>query len=166
MSEAKKEIPQKYRDLRWVARCVLEDLTYDNLAEKYANEIMNKMIEHDERDQLEHDTCLAVDIISKWARRGMIMGQLKEKYNTTRWYAYIGNLHFHSILYPRHMYSRYKYKWMWRFDCKYGYAIFKYTGLNWLLTKWQIFCYKSAYKEIDKKYPNVRNCIDHRELLK
>lgn len=149
----------------WVIKQELEGLTYKNLAEKYADIIADKIIEYEVQEKLEYDTCKAVSILNKWAIRGMIMGQIKEKYNTTRWYAYIGNLNFHSILYPRHMYSRYKYKWMWRFDCKYGYSIFRYTGLNWILTKWQIFCYKSAYREVEKKYPNVKNCIDHRELL-
>ena len=149
----------------WVIKNELEELTYKNLAEKYAEKIVIALEEYEKQEQLENDTCAAVSIIDKWARRGMIMGQVKEKYNTTRWYAYIGNLNFHSILYPRHIYSRYKYNWMWEFDCNYGYAIFKYTGLNWLLTKWQIFCYRQAYKEIQKKYPNVRNCIDHTELL-
>lgn len=119
-----------------------------------------------EEDQLEIDTCKAVEILGKWAVRGMIMGQIKEKYGTTRWYAYFGNLNFHTLFYPRYMFNQFKYDWMWAFDCKYGSQIFEYTGLNWLFIKWQIFCYRQAYKEVKRKYPKVHNCIDYKELLK
>lgn len=166
MIESKKEVPYKYNRYRWLAREILEDYIYENLAEKIAQEIMDKIIESDEEDKLENETCLAVEIISKWARRGMIMGQVKEKYNTTRWYAYFGNLSLHTFFYPRHMYTRYKWKWMWTVDQIYIKALFRFIGLNYIFIKWQIFCYKSAYKEIEKKYPNVDNCIDYRELLK
>ena len=130
-----------------------------------SKQIAKEILDLIEQDEIDTQVCMATHVLEKWARRGMISGQIKEKYGTTRWYAYFGNLNFHTLFYPRHMFNRFKYKWMWTFDIYYGSQIFKYTGLNWLFVKWQVFCYRQAYKEVKRKYPKARNCIDHKELL-
>lgn len=106
-----------------------------------------------------------LNIFEKWARRGRIMGQIKEKYDTTRWYPYFGNLTVHDIFYPRYMYNQFKWDWLWKLSC-HSNSFFKYTGIEWIYVKWQIFCYKMAYKECFKKYPNFKDhCISYPELL-
>lgn len=103
-------------------------------------------------------------IIEKWAVRGMIMGQTKEKYLSTRWYAYLGiDLDLNTIFYPRHMYYRFP-RWTHPIN-NFSKYIFKYTGVQFLFVKWQVFCYRQAYHEILRKYPNVDHCIDHEEIL-
>lgn len=106
----------------------------------------------------------SLDIIEKWADRGRIMGQTKEKYLSTRWYAYLGTeLGLNTIFYPRHMYYRFP-KWTYPIDSAIK-SIFKYTGIQYLFVKWQVFCYRQAYKEVLRKYPKVDHSIDHEEIL-
>jgi hypothetical protein len=107
----------------------------------------------------------SIDIFHKWARRGMIMGQIKEKYYSTRWYAYLGTaLSLHSIFYPQHIYNRFP-KWLHKLDYKVFIPFFRYTGMSYLFGKWQVFCYKQAYKEVLTKYPHVDHCINFEELV-
>lgn len=111
-------------------------------------------------DYTEINASLAV--FYKWARRGMIVGQIKEKYYTTRWYANLNsNFSLNDVFYPCHYYVRIPW-WLHRISSK----VFKYTGVSWLIFKWRVYCYKQAYKEVLSKYPKVRHCINFVELLK
>lgn len=119
------------------------------------------------KNELEHynQLCECLNILEKWARRGGISGQIKEKYDTTRWYPYFGHVTIHSLIYPRYIYNKFKWKWLWKLSV-YSNSFFVRTGIEWLVVKWQIFCYKQAYKECFKKYPNFRShAISHTELL-
>lgn len=105
----------------------------------------------------------SLDIFYKWAKRGFITGQIKEKYDSTRWYAsfYIWGLH--TFFFPGHYYYRWP-KWTWELN-EFSSKIMKYTGIEWLVLKWQIFCYRKAYHEVLTKYPDIDHCIDHDTLL-
>lgn len=108
------------------------------------------------------DGCL--EIFYKWARRGFISGQIKEKYDTTRWYANFGIWGLHGIFYPRHSYYRWP-AWTWNLN-ELSQKIMNYTGFMWLVIKWQKFSYASAYKECFKLYPEFKNhCIDYPEFI-
>lgn len=118
----------------------------------------------DDHDYENINGCL--EIFEKWATRGRIRGQIEDKYGSTRWYAYFGYLTIHDIFYPRHYYNQFKWKWLWVLSC-HSNPFFKYTGIEWLYIKWQIFCYRSAYAECFKKFPQFKNhAIDYSELLK
>jgi hypothetical protein len=113
----------------------------------------------------ERDLCDSLDVFEKWASRGLISGQIKEKYNTTRWYAYLsGEFSLHNIFYPGHYYNRFP-KWLRNLDRYVFMPIFKYTGINIIVRKWKYYCYTQAYKEVLTKYPDVQHCINYTEIL-
>lgn len=117
------------------------------------------------RRELENDLYDSLWIFEKWAGRGLIMGQIKEKYDTTRWYAYLSTeLSLHKFLYPRHYYNQFP-KWLNKLDRYVFSPIFKYTGINIVFRKWQYFCYTQAYKEVLTKYPDVQHCINYTEII-
>lgn len=107
--------------------------------------------------------CLS--IFNKWAKRGRIMGQIKDKYGTTRWYAYLGTeITLNTIFYPRYMYNQMPKLTHW-FDYKIFQPVVNFL-FHQLFTEWQIYCYQQAYKECFEKYPQHNfHCIDHRELV-
>lgn len=105
----------------------------------------------------------SLKIIDKWAKIGMIMGQTKEKYGSTRWYVYFGNLSVHKLFYPQYFYYQWP-KWTSRLN-NYSEDFFKLIGLNALFIKYQVWCYRKAYHEILVKYKVVDHCIDCDELL-
>lgn len=113
----------------------------------------------------ERDIYDSLDVFHKWASRGLIMGQIKEKYDTTRWYAYLsGDLCLHTIFYPGHYYNRFP-KWLRKIDDNIVSLIFYYTGMTYLFRKWQYYCYTQAYKEVLTKYPDVQHCINYTEII-
>jgi len=117
------------------------------------------------RNELYSDISDSLDVFEKWASRGLIMGQIKEKYDTTRWYAYLSTeLELHTLFYPRHMYNRFP-NWLRKLDRAIFRPFFKYTGINIVFRKWQYFCYIQAYKEVLTKYPDVQHCINYTEIL-
>lgn len=117
------------------------------------------------RKELYSDISDSLDVFDKWASRGLIMGQIKEKYDTTRWYAYLSTeLSLHTLCYPGHYYNRFS-KWLRTLDRYVFSPIFKYTGINIVFRKWQYFCYVQAYKEVLTKYPDVQHCINYTEIL-
>lgn len=117
------------------------------------------------RREIENDFCDSLDVFEKWASRGLIVGQIKEKYNTTRWYAYLSaEFSLHNIFYPRHYYNRFP-TWLCNLDRYVFMPIFKYTGINIIVRKWKYFCYAQAYKEVLTKYPNVQHCINYTEII-
>jgi hypothetical protein len=112
--------------------------------------------EYDEVN-LQNDKCL--QIFYKWAKRGRIVGQIKEKYHTTRWYAQLGPYFtWNDVFYPCHYYIKTP-KWLRRLD-------FVFLPFLPLIGKWRVYCYKNAYKECLKKYPLARHAIDYKELIK
>lgn len=110
----------------------------------------------------------AIDILAKWARRGLIMGQIKEKYGTARWYAYIGGLSLHTLIYPRYIYSQFP-KWLWKLDIKYIKPVLQFF-FEKAFRKYQMWAYNKGYQEAMKTYPHLRAEIlcsaDHLELIK
>lgn len=107
----------------------------------------------------------SLDIIFKWARRGMITGQIKDKFSSTRWYAeFTYDLSLHSLLYPRRYYNRFP-EWLNTLDHYFFIPLFKYSRVNKLFNKWQIYCYKQCYYELQHKFPDIQHAIDHQELL-
>lgn len=119
--------------------------------------------------QKEYDDQLvqALDIIHKWAKRGMICGQIKEKYDSTRWYASFGGFDgpwsLHDFFYPGHYYYRWP-NWTRKLN-RLTALFFKYTGLGKLIIKWQQYCYSQAYYEVLTNCPVVDHCIDYKELV-
>lgn len=107
----------------------------------------------------------SLEIFEKWAIRGLIAGQIKEKYDTTRWYAYFTcELSLHDLIYPRHYFIRFPI-WLYKLDCIIFKPFFRYTRISRLFTKWQFYCYSQAYKEVLTKYPDILHAIDHPELI-
>lgn len=110
----------------------------------------------------------AINILSKWAARGMIMGQIKEKYGSARWYAYFGRLSLHTLVYPRFMYRQFP-KWLWALDINYIAPVLQFF-FGKLFVKYQIWAYNKGYQEALKTYPHLRAEIlcsaDNPELIK
>ena len=107
----------------------------------------------------------ACDIFYKWAHRGHIKGQIKEKYDTTRWYAHLTEDQWpiHSTFKPIHMYY-YWPKWMMKIDNFFGrYIVNPIFGK--LIVKWKIYCYRQAYLECARKLGPLDHCIDHDDLF-
>jgi hypothetical protein len=133
------------------------------IEKKRINEERKRRMKNDKK--LYSDICDSLDIFYKWASRGFIMGQIKDKYDTTRWYAHLsGGLSLHTLCYPRHYYNRFP-KWLNKIDRYVFEPIFKYTGINIVFRKWQYFCYTQAYKEVLTKFPDVQHCINYTEIL-
>jgi len=78
----------------------------------------------------------------------------KEKYGTARLYCYFVS-NFHSLIWPSHVYNRFPYKWMWNLDCMYGDKILYYTGLQYVIFKWQRYIYTDTYRRAVKKWPHL-----------
>jgi len=106
-----------------------------------------------------HNTC------TRWGRFG---GQTKEKYGTVRFYAHMGWLCLHSLIYPGYVYNQFP-KWLWTLDCKFIGPILRFF-FEKIWTKWQIKVYNYAYQKCLKKYPHLRAEIlcgaDNAELIK
>lgn len=103
----------------------------------------------------------------KWARLG---GQSKEKYGTARFYANFGVYNLHSLTHPGWANYAWYPKWLIKFDIYYAPIMFKYSGINWLFSKWQPYIYYVAYKKALHKWPHIQAEIldgaDYPELLK
>ena len=97
------------------------------------------------------------EVFYKWARRGLIVGQIKTKYDTTRWYAMLNNeFSVNDIFYPMHYYYKVP-DW-----CRY---IDRYFLTPILVYKWRVYCYRQAYIECGKKYGPLEHCMDRDELF-
>lgn len=106
-------------------------------------------------------------VIYKWSKRGLIRGQIKEKYGSTRWYANFGGFHepwsLHDFFYPGYYYYQWP-MWTWKLN-ELSALFFKYTGLGNLIIKWQMYCYSQAYYEVLTNFPVIDHYIDHEELI-
>ena len=74
-----------------------------------------------------------LNIFYKWSSRGLITGQIKEKYETTRWYVTFGVWGLHGVFYPKHIYYRWP-KWTWKIN-ELSQTIMEITGIMFLLYK-------------------------------
>lgn len=105
------------------------------------------------------------DFCVKWGR--INVRQTKEKFGTVRVYCSLSIWGFHSLIYPRYVYSQFP-DWLWKLDCKIGTKIL--SPFRFLFGKHQAFIYRLAYKRALKKYPHIRkeilDCADYSELLK
>lgn len=104
------------------------------------------------------------DFCAKWGRIGV--RQTKEKYGTARVYCSFGAWGFHSLIYPKYVYSQFP-DWLWKLDCRIGTKIL--SPFQKVIIKYQIFIYKLAYKKALEKYPFIKDEIlggaDWHELL-
>lgn len=112
----------------------------------------------------------AVNIIEstcrKWGRFGC---DAKEKFGCIRAYVNFYNGGFHELIYPGYHYCQWP-KWLWILDRQYFTIATKYTGLNWVITKYQHKIYNLAYQRALKAALLLRDEIlsdaDHPELIK
>lgn len=91
---------------------------------------------------------------------GRIDAHDKEKYGTVRVYVMFGCKDLHSLLYPGYAYVRGNYRLM----------TFPFLApLRPLVSWWQPFIYRLAYKRALRKWPRIRIeillCADYPELL-
>lgn len=104
-------------------------------------------------------------ICTRWGRFG---GQIKEKYGTVRFYAHMGHISLHSLVYPGYVYSQFP-NWLWKLDCNYIGPFLRFF-FERLFVKWNIFIYNYAYQKCLKKYPHLRAellcAANHPELIK
>lgn len=114
--------------------------------------------------EFSHQLSGCLEIFYKWAARGFILGQIKEKYDTTRWYATFSTWGIHTFFYSGHYYYRWP-KWTWRLN-EFSEKVMNYTGITYLIIQWQKYCYRQAYLECFKKYPEFKNhCINWTEIV-
>jgi len=104
------------------------------------------------------------DFCKRWAR---FRGQTKEKYGTARFYATMGHLSLHGLIYPGYYYSQ-SPAWLWSLDIYYISPALRFL-FGRLYGKWCVFIYRKAYKNAVRKWPHIRDEIlhgaDHLELL-
>lgn len=81
----------------------------------------------------------------------------KEKYGTARIRCYFVN-NIHSLTHPGYVWSQYP-DWLWKLDCYYGDKILKYTGLGYLIFKWQKYIYVDTYRRAVLKWPHIKDEI-------
>jgi len=100
-------------------------------------------------------------------RIGRIGGQLKEKYDSIRFYAEFGPLSLHNLIYPGDHYRQFGPR-LYKLDERLE-VVFKYTGLNMLFVLWQKFWYRAGYRIALRRYPHIRREIassaDYPELF-
>jgi hypothetical protein len=111
----------------------------------------------------------AIDIIYWWTRHiGRFGGQLKEKWGCVRFYVFFSDGTLYSIVKPGYYFYRWP-RWVRRIDYNIVQKISRYTGVLYLLLKWQQFIYYVAYKRAVDKHPHLRDEIlvdaDFHELL-
>lgn len=111
----------------------------------------------------------AASFIQKYCNRwGRFGGQAKEKYGTVRFYARIGYLSLHGLVYPGYTYCQFP-KWLWTLDIYYISPALQFV-FGKLAYRWQTFIYKKAYGLAIQKWPHLKKEIlygaDYEELLK
>lgn len=106
----------------------------------------------------------------KWSRRFRMGGQIKEKYGTLRWYASLGHLSLHSLIWPGYVYCQFRgpFKFLWSLDIKYISPILQFLfgrPFYWFHTR----AYNWIYQQMMKKHPHLRPEIlalaDYPELI-
>jgi hypothetical protein len=65
----------------------------------------------------------------------------------------------HSLIWPGYVYNQYPYKWMWNLDVDYGYKLLYYTGIWYIVSKWQKFIFVDTYRRAVKKWPHLKDEI-------
>jgi len=90
-------------------------------------------------------------ICSKIGRIGM---HSKEKYGTFRNTAYFFNGELHSLIYPGYAYNQFP-DWLWKLDIYVSPKLFKYTGLTWLINRYQRLVYGFAYWYVMQKHFHI-----------
>lgn len=93
--------------------------------------------------------------------------QTKEKYGTARVYCHFGISTIHDLIWTGHSYNRWEQK-LGKFgkvcfliDWNIIYRIIKFTRANYLISRYQAFIYRLAYKRAMKKYPHIKGAIKH-----
>lgn len=97
----------------------------------------------------------AINTIHKLCvRYGRIGIHSKEKFGTHRCSTYFFSGHFHDLTHPGYVASRYP-KWLWKLDIYHSPKFFKYTGLTWLIRKYQALVYKLVFLYVCTKYLHI-----------
>lgn len=119
------------------------------------------MVSHDWSDDTFDWTGLnnAINYISDRLRKLARIGvHSKEKYGTARISCYFVDTP-HSLIWPGYVYNQYPYKWMWGLDVYYGRNLLYYTGLSYIIIKWQKWIYVDTYRRAVKKWPHLKDEI-------
>lgn len=111
----------------------------------------------------------AIDIIVWWSNKiGRFGGQSKEKFGGVRFYCWFSDGTLYGLIKPGYYYYNWP-KWFNWIDYEIIARVVRYTGLLWLIHKWQHFIYRAAYKRAVDKHPSLRDEIlvdaDHHEYL-
>jgi len=100
-------------------------------------------------------------------RYGRFGGQTKEKYGTLRFYAHMGHLSLHGLIYPGYVYSQFP-DWLWSLDIWYISPFLQFffeKPFVW----WQLKVYNYAYQKCLKKHPHLKEeilcCADYTEFI-
>lgn len=100
------------------------------------------------------------------------VGCTKEKFGKAMVYCSLGYVSLHTLVYPRHCYSKHpKFpNWLWFLDNKVFSRFFTLSPINKITLIHQEFIYRLAYSRAIKKYPHIKEEIlvdaDYPYLLK
>ena len=89
--------------------------------------------------------------LRRWGRAGAYD---KEKYGTVRVYCTFGWYQLRSITHPGWV-SGYRWKWLFWLDHHVFHYIIKWSHINCLVLKWQLWLYKYLYRKAIEKYPHL-----------
>lgn len=102
--------------------------------------------------------------LRRWGR--IDVTQYKEKYGTVRVYCILGLSMFHQLIWPGYCFNQYKWKWVWRLDCR-SWRVFNL--ISRVVVPYHKWLYRRYYKNAVKKWPHLRKeilcCADYDELL-
>lgn len=94
------------------------------------------------------------NILTKKYRIGV---HYKEKWDKLRVSAYFFRGSLHCLIWPGYVYKQWKPgrlgDLLWYMDVYFWPKFFYYTGLTYLIHKYQIYGYKKTYAKLAKKYP-------------
>jgi len=113
----------------------------------------------------------AIHLIWWWSTKvGRFGGQIKEKWGCLRFYVFFSDGTLHSLCKPGYYYSQWPKWFYWGIDWPIIRRVIKYSGLLWLIHRWQHFIYNFAYQRAVKRFPHIREEIlidaDLLELIK
>jgi hypothetical protein len=99
-----------------------------------------------------------------------LSGSIKEKYGTIRFSPLWFDGTLHSLIYPGHYFIRFPKWFYWNVDYLIIKKVIYYSGLYYLINKWQKYVYGKAYEKAMKTFPHIVDEIvedsDYPELIK
>lgn len=111
-----------------------------------------------------------ISLFYKYAKRGLISGDMKEKYGTIRWYAEIRPIRrLHDITKRGHYYYRYGADDKPFMNFLDNLSMSYLRPFTRLIYQYQKFMYGYAYRQAIRKFPTITEEIlascEHRDLL-